>query len=70
MTRATDFLAELASRAEEAGAAEAAFRTEAEARAAALAHARAEGRRVVPECSYVAAYFGKHPEHASLLARP
>jgi len=36
----------------------------------ALAHARAEGRRVVPECSYVAAYVGKHPEHASLLARP
>ena len=36
----------------------------------ALAHARAEGRRVVPECSYVAAYVGKHPEHAALIARP
>lgn len=37
---------------------------------AALAHARETGRRIVPECSYVAAYFKKHPEHAALLAGP
>lgn len=36
---------------------------------AALAHAHAEGRCIIPECSYVAAYVGKHPEHAALLAR-
>ena len=35
---------------------------------AALAYAQETGRRVVPECSYVAAYFKKHPEHAVLLA--
>lgn len=34
---------------------------------AALQHARAEGLRVVPTCSYAARYFERHPEDASLL---
>jgi predicted GNAT family acetyltransferase len=34
---------------------------------AALAHARASAWRVVPKCSYAAAYFAKHPEWAGLL---
>ena len=37
--------------------------------AAALAHARAAGWRVVPQCSYVAVYMRRHPETADLLAR-
>jgi hypothetical protein len=36
--------------------------------ARALEFARAEGLKVVPACSYVAAYFKRHPEHADLLA--
>ncbi len=40
----------------------------AELTAAALAHARSRGVRVVPECSYVAAYLKKHREHADLVA--
>ena len=34
---------------------------------AALTHARASGWRVVPRCSYAAAYFTRHPEWADLL---
>ncbi len=34
----------------------------------ALDHARAEGLKVDPACSYVAAYFRKHPQDADLLA--
>lgn len=33
-----------------------------------IADARAEGLRIVPECSYVAAQFKRHPEWADLLA--
>lgn len=33
-----------------------------------LADAREQGFRVVPECSYVAAAFAKHPEWAELQA--
>ncbi len=35
---------------------------------AGLELARAEGRRVVPQCSYVAAFIQRHPEFQSLLA--
>jgi hypothetical protein len=34
----------------------------------ALDHARSEGLKVDPACSYVAAYFRKHPQDADLLA--
>jgi len=33
----------------------------------ALDWARASGRRVVPACSYVAAYVRRHPEYADLV---
>lgn len=36
--------------------------------AAALAWARAEGLKVRPTCSYVAAYMQRHPDTADLLA--
>ncbi len=35
--------------------------------AAALAHARAAGLRVRPDCSYVARYMQRHPETLDLL---
>lgn len=35
---------------------------------AALAHARANGLRVVPQCSYVRAWMKRHPESQDLLA--
>lgn len=35
-----------------------------------LEHIRAEGGRVVPACSYVAAYIQRHPDYASLLKAP
>ncbi len=35
---------------------------------AALDHAKSEGLRVIPECSFVAAYISRHPEYASLVA--
>lgn len=34
----------------------------------ALAHARAQGLRVRPDCSYVRAYMQRHPETQDLLA--
>jgi uncharacterized protein len=34
---------------------------------AALDYARAEGLRVVPACSYSAAYIQRHPEYADLV---
>jgi uncharacterized protein len=34
---------------------------------AALAHARAEGVRVEPTCSFVVAYLRRHPEEADLV---
>ncbi|MES2959477.1 MAG: GNAT family N-acetyltransferase [Pseudomonadota bacterium] len=37
--------------------------------AEALAHARREGWRVQPTCSYVARYMQRHPETLDLLAR-
>ncbi len=33
-----------------------------------LAVARAEGRRVIPLCSYASAYIRRHPEHHDLMA--
>ena len=35
---------------------------------AGIADARAEGNRILPYCSYVAAQFRRHPEWADLLA--
>lgn len=35
----------------------------------ALDDARSRGLKVVPSCSYVASYIGKHPEYADLVAR-
>ncbi len=35
---------------------------------AALAHARANGLKVVPRCSYAASYLSRHPQHADLRA--
>lgn len=35
---------------------------------AAFEHAKAQGWRVVPACSYAAAYAQRHPEYADLLA--
>jgi len=37
--------------------------------AAALDHARAEGLKVNPLCSYVRSYMNRHPETLDLLAR-
>lgn len=34
----------------------------------ALEHARAEGLKVVPACSYVAGYIKRHPEYEDLVA--
>ncbi|HEY5970644.1 MAG TPA: GNAT family N-acetyltransferase [Pseudoxanthomonas sp.] len=34
---------------------------------AALEYARAEGLRIVPACSYSAAYLQRHPEYADLI---
>jgi predicted GNAT family acetyltransferase len=36
--------------------------------AAVLDDVRASGRRVVPECSYVAAFIRQHPDYADLVA--
>ena len=36
--------------------------------AALVADARAQGFKIVPQCSYVAAQFGRHPEWADLAA--
>jgi predicted GNAT family acetyltransferase len=33
-----------------------------------VAHARAEGRKIVPLCGYAAAWMRRHPQHADLLA--
>jgi predicted GNAT family acetyltransferase len=35
-----------------------------------VADARAQGFKVVPQCSYVAALFRRHPEWSDLLAEP
>lgn len=35
-----------------------------------IADARAQGFTIVPQCSYVAAQFRRHPEWADLLADP
>jgi len=35
---------------------------------AGLEFARAEGKKVVPLCSFVAGYLAKHPEYADLVA--
>ena len=37
--------------------------------AAALDYARANGLKVVPACSYVAAYVDRHPEYGDLVHR-
>lgn len=37
--------------------------------ATAIAHARAQGLRVRPQCSYVAGYLRRHPEVLDLLER-
>lgn len=37
---------------------------------AALDHARANGLRVRPQCSYVQAYMQRHPESLDLLDKP
>lgn len=37
---------------------------------AALAEARRAGWRIVPACSYVAAYIERHPEFTDLIASP
>ncbi len=31
-------------------------------------HARAEGRKIVPLCSYAAAWLRRHPEHSDVVA--
>ena len=36
---------------------------------AGLDHARAQGLKVVPLCSFIAAYIQKHPEYQDLLAK-
>lgn len=33
----------------------------------ALDHAREQGKKVIPACSYVASYVQKHPEYADLV---
>lgn len=70
MTRAADFLAALAARAEAAEAAESRFRSEAEARAAALAQARAEAHRRANFLRQVAASAAsaETPEAAEIAA--
>ena len=35
---------------------------------AGLDHARAEGLKVVPQCSFVAGYIERHPDYADLVA--
>lgn len=35
---------------------------------AAVAYARAEGKRIIPSCWYVAVWVRRHPEHADLVA--
>jgi len=35
-----------------------------------VADARSEGFKIVPQCSYVAALFRRHPEWSALLAEP
>lgn len=35
-----------------------------------LTDMRAQGLKVVPECSFVVAYFARHPEERDLLAPP
>lgn len=34
----------------------------------ALDHARSQGQRIVPSCSYVDSYIQRHPEYADLVA--